>query len=286
MASAPLLRPDASGPGRARTRSEMTLRVASAAVLAPLALITAYIGGWSFAAFWGLAAIGVFWEWTTLVAQSSRAVFFAGGVGLAAATGLAALGRPLPAALVILGGAVLAGLLAPAERRIWAGAGMIYAGALLPAVGLRTDGTLGFVAIVFLFAIVWVTDILAYFIGRALGGPKLWPRMSPKKTWSGAIGGGLAAMIAGVLTAKAAGLDAVPALAVLAVILSTVSQLGDLFESGVKRLFGTKDAGHLIPGHGGLMDRLDGFLAAALAAGVIGLARGGADAAARGLLIW
>ncbi len=268
-------------------RSEMMLRIASALVMAPLALVTAYVGGWPFAAFWGLAAIGVFWEWTPLVlGPAARPVFAAGAAGLAAATVLAQTGRPVVSALLVAAGAAAVAGLASADRRGWAAAGVVYAGALIAAVALRTDEAFGFVAVVFLFAVVWVTDILAYFVGRALGGPKLWPRVSPKKTWSGAAGGTVAAMAAGVLTAKVSGLENLPALAMLAVVLSIVSQAGDLFESGVKRRFGTKDASHLIPGHGGLMDRLDGFLAAALVATVIGIVRGGADAPARGLLVW
>lgn len=287
MVGAPLIRPDGSGPGWAAGRSELVLRVASALVLAPLALVAAYIGGWPFAAFWAVGVIGVTWEWSALVAGPAMwPVFAAGGAALAGALVLTEIGNMGAALALVAAGAALAAMLAPAGRRVWAGAGVGYGAALISPVVLRADPEYGFVAIVFLFAVVWVTDILAYFVGRAIGGPKLWPRMSPKKTWSGAIGGAAAAMVAGGITAAVAGLGNVAAVAMLALGLSAVSQAGDLFESAVKRCFGTKDASHLIPGHGGLMDRLDGFLAAALVAAIIGVMRGGADASARGLLVW
>ena len=150
----------------------------------------------------------------------------------------------------------------------WCAAGLLYAAALLIApVLLRRDAGFGFAAILFLFAIVWLTDIAAYFAGRAIGGPKLMPRVSPNKTWSGAIGGTLPAVVGGVLVARqfAHRQPRSPSPCV-ALVLSVVSQAGDLFESAVKRQFNAKDASQLIPGHGGLMDRLDGFVAAAVAA--------------------
>jgi phosphatidate cytidylyltransferase len=169
----------------------------------------------------------------------------------------------------------------------WGAAGMIYAGAVLLApVVLRRDSEFGLAAILFLFAVVWATDILGFFIGRAIGGPKLAPSISPKKTWSGAWGGALGALAAGVAVAHVAGnVSLIPA-ACVALVLSILYQAGDLFESAVKRQFGVKDTSHMIPGHGGLMDRLDGFIAAASVAALVGLVRGGPDAAARGLLWW
>jgi phosphatidate cytidylyltransferase len=170
---------------------------------------------------------------------------------------------------------------------IWTMAGIGYAGIMLLApLLLRADNTYGFLALVLLFAIVWTTDILGYFAGRAIGGPKLLPAISPKKTWSGAIAGTLGAMIVAVLVANYFGAFNTTAIAIIALLLSIMAQLGDLLESWVKRQFGAKDASHLIPGHGGVMDRLDGFWAAALVGCVIGLLHGGFDGAARGLLVW
>ncbi len=257
-------------------------------VLAPLAVAAAYLGGAAFTGFWGLAAIGVMWEWSALVVQSPpRPVVATGAATLAAAAVLFAIGRAVPAIAVIAVGMLACAALTPAGRRGWIGAGVACAGAMLTAVVvLRADAEYGFVAILFLFAIVWTTDIFAYFIGRLVGGPKLWPSVSPNKTWSGAIGGSLCATIAGLIVVAAAGLDRLSASAVVGFGLSLAAAGGDLLESALKRRFGAKDASRLIPGHGGLMDRLDGFLTATLAGAMLGIARGGMDAPARGLLLW
>jgi phosphatidate cytidylyltransferase len=231
-----------------QARSNLALRVISSAVMAPLAIVVAWIGGWLFVLFWAAAACIVLWEWSRLVTGATRDYAAFGG---------------------------------------WMVAGLLYAGALLLApVVLRRDPALGFVAILFLFAVVWVTDIAAYFVGRALGGPKLWVAISPNKTWSGALGGTLGGAAAGLLVCRLAGLDLAPMLVLVAFALSIASQAGDLLESAIKRHFGAKDASHLIPGHGGLMDRLDGFLTAVLAAVMVGFLRGGLDGAAQGLLVW
>jgi phosphatidate cytidylyltransferase len=112
------------------------------------------------------------------------------------------------------------------------------------------------------------------------------PRVSPNKTWSGAIGGTLAGVAGGVLVASQAGVQGLAAVAIVAFILSVSSQAGDLVESAIKRQFSAKDASQLIPGHGGLMDRLDGFVAAATAGALIGVAHGGLGAPGRGLMVW
>jgi phosphatidate cytidylyltransferase len=234
----------------ARARSNLALRVISSAVMAPIAVGIAWLGGWPFVLFWTLAACIVLWEWTRLVTRSP---------GTASYT----------------------------DFFLWMIAGLLYAGviALAPII-LRRDPALGFVAIVFLFAVVWVTDIAAYFAGRTLGGPKLWVAVSPNKTWSGALGGALGGVVAALLVVKVAGLVIAPMLVLVALALSIASQAGDLLESALKRQFGAKDASALIPGHGGLMDRLDGFLTAVLAAVMVGLLREGFDGSARGLLVW
>lgn len=226
--------------GTTAPSNNLLLRVASAVVMAPLAIAAAYLGGWPFALFWAAASIAVLWEWTTLV------------------SGL-----------------------------VWIAAGVGYAGIMFAApVILRSDAELGMPAIMLLFTIVWTTDILGYFAGRAFGGPKLWPAVSPKKTWSGALAGTLGAIIVTVVSARWLGAMHSVAVATIALGLSVVAQLGDLLESAIKRKFSAKDASHLIPGHGGVMDRLDGFWAAALLGCLIGLARGGLEAPARGLLLW
>jgi phosphatidate cytidylyltransferase len=268
--------------------SEFALRVCSALVLVPLALATAYLGDWPFAVFWGVAAMGVLWEWISLVAGTDRRfVLMTGAASLALAFALVVSGLPLAAVIVLAIGTLAAASLAPAERRLWIAGGIPYAGTLgVAPIVLRSDGEDGFLAVIFLFAVVWTTDIAAYFIGRAAGGPKLVPQVSPNKTWSGAIGGTLAAVVVALVLAKMAALAGLFAIAMLAIVLSVSAQAGDVFESFLKRRFGAKDSSHLIPGHGGLMDRLDGFVTASVVAALIGLARGGFEAPGRGLLVW
>jgi phosphatidate cytidylyltransferase len=268
--------------------SELALRVCSALVLVPLAIGTAYVGGWPFAVFWGLAALGVLWEWCSLVAGADRRLaLMTGAAAIVLAVVLAVTNHHRATLVVLAMGTLAAAALAPAERRIWVASGVPYAGAIAVApIVLRSDGANGFLAMLFLFAIVWATDIIAYFVGRAVGGPKLMPQVSPKKTWSGALGGTAAAVALAVAFAQAAVFPTWLAIAMLAVVLSVVAQGGDLFESFLKRRFGAKDSSHLIPGHGGLMDRLDGFVTAGVVAALIGVARGGFESPGRGLLVW
>lgn len=266
---------------------ELALRIFSALLLIPLALATAYAGGWPFALFWGAAAMGVLWEWMSLMAGSRRRpLLLTGAAALVLPLMLVLLRLDLAACIVLALGALAAMAVAAGGRQLWAAAGIPYAGCLIlaPAV-LRSDSKLGFLAILFLFTTVWTTDIAAYFIGRAVGGPKLVPEVSPNKTWSGALGGLGAAMLAAIAFAKITETQWF-VMAMLAVVLSVFAQAGDIFESFLKRRFGAKDSSRLIPGHGGLMDRLDGFVTASVVAVLIGLARGGFEAPGRGLLVW
>jgi len=269
------------------------MRVAAALVLVPAALLTTYLGGWIYALFWTAASAAILYEWTTLVGGRDTRLgfwlsFIAGLLGLIAALLLGLYLERVGVAILLIGiGGFGAAVFAPAERRGWMFAGVLYAGALLlGTLLLRADPMLGFVAMLLLFAVVWATDIAGYFVGRAIGGPKLAPRISPGKTWSGAIGGVVFAIAAALGVAVFARLPSVAPVVVIAVALSVVAQAGDLMESGIKRRFHAKDAGTLIPGHGGVMDRLDGFWAAVLLAVCIGLMRGGLDDPARGLLLW
>lgn len=272
----------------AAMNNNLSLRIVSAVVLAPLAVLAAYSGGWPFALFWTVAAIAVLWEWTTLVAGPHHRLMFAWCAGAVAIAALVAWrGRPVAAMLLVGLGALAALIFAPRGRRLWVTAGVAYAGMMLLApMVLRADRGDGFLAMVLLFGIVWTTDVGGFFAGRAIGGPKLLPAVSPKKTWSGAIAGALGAMAMAVLLARSFGPFDPIAIAIVALALSIVAQLGDLLESWVKRRFGAKDASQLIPGHGGVMDRLDGFWAAAVIACLTGVLRGGFDHAARGLLVW
>jgi phosphatidate cytidylyltransferase len=185
-------------------------------------------------------------------------------------------------ALGVLAGIVTAGKRAPAVA-----GGLVYASALLMAATIvRSDANYGFAAIALLYAVVWGTDIGGFFAGRAIGGAKLAPAISPRKTWSGAIGGTFAGIAAALAVASMFSLSNPVKIGIVALVLSIASQCGDLFESWLKRHFDVKDSSGLIPGHGGVMDRLDGFIFAVAAAALIGVARGGFDTPAAALLVW
>jgi phosphatidate cytidylyltransferase len=276
--------------------NNLALRVASAAVLGPLVLVFAYFGGWPFFLLCAAAAAGILWEWTRLVADSADArILLPGFAALLFALVLTGVDEPGgAAAMIVIGAALAAGMMAAWPRRyparnplVWGSCGIVYAGIVFlgPAL-MRRDAAWGFVAVLFVALTVWATDIFAYAVGRAFGGPLLWPQVSPNKTWAGAIGGVVGGVAAGTLVAYASGVDKLVAVAAVALLLSVLTQAGDLFESAIKRRFGAKDTGSLIPGHGGLMDRLDGFLVAALVALLIGILRQGSDAPAQGLLVW
>jgi phosphatidate cytidylyltransferase len=291
-----------SGPGKNEQaglsdRENFLRRTGSAAVLAPLAIAAAFVGGWIFVAACLVTAALVLWEWSILVARAADWRILAPGLpALCVAAVLAHGPWPGMAIAAVALGALAAALVAAAPQPQpdqppagagWAAAGVVYAGVLLISpILLRSDPQLGFAALAFLFATVWATDIFAYFAGRSLGGPLLAPRLSPKKTWSGAAGGLAGGVVAGAVVAYASAGTHPAAAGVLALILSIAAQGGDLLESSVKRRFGAKDTSALIPGHGGVMDRVDGFLVAALIAVVIGALRFGTAASARGLLLW
>ncbi len=261
------------------------MRVAAALVLAPLAIGFAYAGGWLWTALATLGAIGLYVEWLTIVgARTSRATA-AGVVALALVGLFLATGWIEASFLVLVVG--LAGVMSfSPDRRGWTTAGFAYAAvAETASVLVRLDQACGFVALILILLVVWMTDMGGYFAGRGIGGPKLWPRVSPKKTWAGAIGGFMASLAVAAGFA-AFGLGKTGPVLLLGGVLSIASQLGDLFESAVKRRFGVKDSSHIIPGHGGLLDRLDGFVAAIVLAAIFGFLRGGADGVGRGLMVW
>jgi len=264
----------------------LLMRVVVAAVLIPLAVAIAYAGGWLWTALVTAAAIGLFVEWLAVVGLAGAlALAIRGGVALALGGICFAVGR-IDAALIVLAIGLVAIASTAPDRRSWAAAGFCYAAAAeIASVLLRLDPVKGFAALMFVLVIVWVTDSGGYFAGRGIGGPKLWPSVSPKKTWAGAVGG-FAASLAVACGFAAFDLGRTVPLLISAAILSVASQLGDLFESAVKRRFGVKDSSHIIPGHGGLMDRLDGFVAAVVLAAIFGFLRGGADGVGRGLMVW
>jgi phosphatidate cytidylyltransferase len=266
--------------------NNLLTRAVVALVLAPLAIAIAYAGGWLWTALVTLATIGLYVEWLTIVGASRQTrVVAAGGVMLALSGLGLAMGR-IDAAFLALAIGVVGVASLSADQRRWAVAGFLYAAAAeVASVLVRLDQAEGFVALILILLVVWVTDIGGYFAGRGIGGPKLWPRVSPKKTWAGAVGG-FAASVAVAGGFAALHLAQTGPILLIGAMLSIVSQLGDLFESAVKRRFGVKDSSHIIPGHGGLLDRLDGFVAAIILAAIFGFLRGGADGVGRGLMVW
>ena len=234
------------GPARPQSGSRnLIARIAVALILIPLAIGAAWAGSWVWAVLVVPVAIGLFIEWLLIVKAAPSS-----------------------------------------SRSGWIALGVLYAAAaLIGSLLVRHDIEYGFVALLLVFAVVWASDIGGYFAGKSIGGPKLAPRISPNKTWAGALGGfGLSLLVA--VGFSLAGQGRLLPLLALAAMLSVVSQLGDLFESAIKRHFGVKDSSHIIPGHGGLLDRLDGFVAAIALAALVGFLRGGADGVGRGLMVW
>ncbi|QTL03617.1 phosphatidate cytidylyltransferase [Aquabacter sp. L1I39] len=264
---------------------DLKQRTLSALVLAPLVLGLTYWGGSLFAALWLCAAASVAYEWAKVASIGPRVPYVI-GAGATLCTGVAALmihESALALPLLVAGVLVCAAFARPAG---WSAAGVLCAAVVcLPVIVLRGEDRLGLTAVLFLYGVVWGTDIGAYFAGRAIGGPKLAPHLSPNKTWSGAVGGALIGTAAGCGLLVASGLYMAPVLVVLGAFISIASQAGDLAESAFKRAFGVKDTSRLIPGHGGVLDRVDGFMAAALLAFLIGFAHNPASPAA-GLLLW
>ena len=266
-------------------RDALRLRIVSAVVLAPVAIAAAWFGSPWLAIVTAAAGAAMAWEWARLCRGGrlgvSGATLIAAVLAAIAAAATDRLGIAI--AVIVIGAAVVWSLARrePGSDATWLAAGAIWV--TVPCVLLlwlaHPDG-IGRHTVLWLFAIVWATDIGAYAIGRSFGGPRLAPRWSPRKTWSGLIGGIACAAAAGWGTARLLGIS--PALPVVAIsaALAIVEQFGDLAESAAKRRFGVKDTSGLIPGHGGLLDRLDGLLAVVPAAALLTVVLGG------GILTW
>lgn len=260
-----------------RPASDLRARVLSALVLGPLVLAVVWWGEEPYTVLIAFGGLVILREWLLIIgAPKTGLVPLLGYASVLAFTILVHLSYEL-AALAGLAAATAALYAAAGGARPgrWTAEGLLYATLSVGALLVVRRGEIGEAFSFFLIATVWVTDIAAYFVGRRFGGPKLWSRISPKKTWSGAIGGLAAGAVAGVGAAAFYGREGLLVWFGLAIVLSVVSQVGDLAESAVKRRFGVKDSGALIPGHGGMMDRVDGLVAAAVAAALLGLLLGG-----------
>ncbi|THV14366.1 phosphatidate cytidylyltransferase [Rhizobium rhizophilum] len=255
---------------------ELQLRIVSAIVLIVVVLAATWFGGLAFKAVAAAIGLLIYYEWSTItrLAEGSLRANAFGWLSMALISlnmlfGQADMTVPLFAGLVIT--MAIPSMLGRVSW--WQAGGLFYAG--LSAISLsaiRGEDSLGFIAMLFVFVVVWATDILAYFVGRAVGGPKLAPRISPGKTWSGAIGGTVAGVAGGLLVAMTHFQDIGLWVGLVALALSVASQIGDLFESFIKRRFGVKDSSKLIPGHGGVMDRVDGLVFACFAAFFLAIA--------------
>jgi phosphatidate cytidylyltransferase len=280
---------EAGGMQTASRTGDLLVRIASAAVLAPVVLAAVWFGGWYFAGLLGVAAV-------LMAREIARLLFGEASVrnvvplAVTALVALALAAEGLTSAALAAGAAGLAFALA---ARSWTGerlrpALFAYAYLVLPLVGLvwlRADPGLGLAVTLWLLATVWAIDIFAYFAGRFIGGPKLAPRISPKKTWAGLIGGMAGAVAVAVVTWNLLGAGSLLALIAIAVFLTVIEQAGDFAESALKRRADVKDSGNLIPGHGGILDRVDGLIAVTLGVALLALVNDAANPAS-GVLIW
>jgi phosphatidate cytidylyltransferase len=247
--------------------SDLRKRIGSAVVLAPLALTCLWFGKGAWAVLIAAGAAGAAAEWLGMnkarVWSWPMALLPIGMAAIPLAAHWAGGATALALAAVL---ALVSWLLFGADgRAVWLAGGFVYiAPAAVALVRLRHLPTVGRWDMVYLVLIIWASDIGAYVVGRLVGGPKLAPAISPGKTWSGAVGGMGAAALVGLGVAALVGAR-FPLLhcILVSIIIGIASQLGDLLESGFKRHFGVKDSGRSIPGHGGLLDRLDGMLTAA-----------------------
>lgn len=252
---------------------DFSTRLVSGLAMAVIAAGALAAGAAAFNVLVFVLALVLSWEWGRLVHGRGAEIVIAVHVGTAAlAVGLAALGFVGLGLLALPIGAILAMLLSLGRHSLFAALGVFYAA--LPAVTLiwlRSDPTYGLRAAVFVILVVIAADTGAFLAGRGLAGPKLWPSVSPNKTWAGLFGGVLAGGLTGALMALAVPGSSALRLGITAAVLAFLAQMGDLMELAIKRRFGAKDTSALIPGHGGIMDRLDGLVIAATAAGLTGL---------------
>lgn len=276
-----------TAPTRRRSWSDLGPRLLSAAVLVALTASALYIGGYVFAAVVGAVFAGAYREWETMV---TRAPLTPGGMVLIGLVALSGLIYPLTGPLGTSAVVALACLIAIAmrgEAAPWRVMGLVIYGAIIiAALAMRGETMAGVWAGVYLGTVVWMTDSAAFFTGRQIGGEKLAPDISPSKTWSGALGGLALGTGAGLLVWLFVTDSPWWIGLVLSASISVLGQLGDLSESAIKRHFRIKDSGDIIPGHGGLMDRLDSLTFGILLVLLVGALHAGYGSVAEGLLYW
>jgi phosphatidate cytidylyltransferase len=269
---------------------ELAVRIIAAAVLIPIVLLDVWLGDVWFDIGIALVAALMAGEWCRMVHNGSQRQFAVHAVAAVGAILVVSRAGVVTAMQVILlcwalSLAMEAMTRKSGSRFMWWGVPYVA----LPGLALvmiRQSPELGLTAVLWLFAVVWTADTMAYVFGRLIGGPKLAPAISPNKTWAGLGGAVFGGVAAAICAAMIAGLGSLAMLALLGAVLAVLEQAGDLFESSVKRRFGVKDSGHIIPGHGGVLDRVDGLMFAAIAAALIGYLHAGHDMVASGLLVW
>jgi phosphatidate cytidylyltransferase len=280
----------AEPPAETAKWGDLGVRAVSAAVLIPAVLADVWAGGIWFHLFVALIGILMAQEWANIVHKDNPLQFALHAAG-------AMCGALLPLDIGLAGGLLAIAVLtlvsaAAAWREAPGGPAWRYLGVpyvSLPPIALvvlRDDPSYGVAAIVLVMLMVWAADTLAYFAGRIIGGPKLAPRISPKKTWAGMSGAMVGSAVAALGVGMTLGVPGLWLLLIVAALLAVVEQGGDLFKSAMKRHYGVKDSGRLIPGHGGVIDRVDGLVAVATVAALIGALRAGIEHAGAGILIW
>ncbi|WP_428925135.1 phosphatidate cytidylyltransferase [Marinibacterium sp. SX1] len=240
--------------------SDLALRVASGLVLAGVGLGAVWAGGWVFITFVAVLTGIIVWELAAMLAPERPGFALQMGAMSGLASYCAIWGPPAAVIPTLLVPVVVGYITLPDQRRLFVPFLVVIQLAAFGMTSVRDE--FGFVWMLWLVCVVAGTDIAGYFAGRIIGGPKLWPRLSPKKTWAGSSAGWIVALIVGVIFMRVTG--AGPWLPVLSLITSVASQAGDLAQSAIKRRAGVKDSGGLLPGHGGLFDRFDGMVVASV----------------------
>ncbi len=270
--------------------SELGLRVLSAAVAIPIVLGMTILGGIWFQFLVLLLAALLANELVENVVGVHAGILRLLTVMLFIGSGVLSInGAVVPALAVGFAGALVFTAMARIQnvRAVIFAAGIIFGNsAVVGLIALRSDLNYGLVAILWLFGVVWSVDSMAYFSGRLIGGPKLAPKISPNKTWAGFYGGLAGAAFAGFIVERLVDLGSEITVIGLSILAGVVAQAGDLQESWAKRQLGVKDSGRLLPGHGGIWDRLDGLIVVVIFATLIGLVRGDAQSVALNLLVW